>query len=218
MYIDPSLENKLQQIVSRIFSGDQTVAIEIEKLTPYEANQLDLIYAMHFLFSESAKYRGRVIDITIFLEMTLSTVLSKFFSESNQKKESLLNAYVFDRMPLSQKLNLLKNILKDSHTELSNKYSKDMAEIGRLIEFRNNIAHSMLNSSPDYIGKISERLKKIRIASSQQINTDVFLEIEITYYQNGKVINKRITRNDIDNHHNSCLEKVNWLQRLLQEL
>lgn len=218
MNIDPSLEQKLQQIVSKIFAGDPSVAADIEKLTPYEANQLDHMFAMQFLFSESAKYRGRVIDITIFLEMALAITLSKYFSEQNQKKESLLNAYIFDRMPLGQKLTLLKNILKDAHPELSSKYSKDLSEISRLIEFRNNIAHSMLNSTPAYLSKISEKLKKLRTQGYPKDNRDEFLEIEITYYQNGKVINRRITRNDIDTHHTSCIEKVAWLEQLRQEL
>jgi len=218
MNIDPLLADKLEQIVSRIFSGDVTVAADIEKLTEHEANLLDQMYAMHFLFSESAKYRGRVIDITIFVEMSLATVLSKYFSEKNQKKEAQLNAYVFDRMPLSQKLMLLKNVLKDSYPELASKYSTDLAEIGRLVEFRNNIAHSMLNSNAEYLGKVSERLKKIRTETSQQKAFEDIQEIEITYYQNGKVTTKRITRKDIDNHHSSCIEKASMLQKLSQEL
>jgi hypothetical protein len=57
------------------------------------------------LFSQSANYRGKVIDAAIFLEMDLAQILSKYFTEPDAEKKKLLIFFIFDRMPLNQSSN-----------------------------------------------------------------------------------------------------------------
>lgn len=155
--MDDITEKRIQAIIRRAIDGEPDAIAQMISLTGEDKEHASYLLAMNFLYSESSKYRGKAIDVMIFLEMSLSQILSNYFVEDNTSKASLLNSFVFDRMMLSAKFNLFKRILKTKHETVWKEYHQEVKEIGELLEFRNNLAHSMLNSSEDYIRGNSQK-------------------------------------------------------------
>jgi len=212
MEIDSKTEKKLQKIVAGISKGNIVDAMGMVRLNNNEKEQFMYLATMNFLFSQSAKFRGKVIDITVFMEMVIAQILSKYFT-ANERKESLLNSFVFDRMQLSVKFNLIKKIVKVSHPKLWKKYQRDLKEIESLIEFRNNLAHSMLDSSEDYITSLLEKTKDIALGGKGNIE-----EIQVGFYKNGDFKYEEITQRQIDEYYTKCSKKIGILQQLSKEL
>lgn len=212
MEIDSKTEEKLQKIISGISKGDIANAMGMIGLNSKEKDQFMYLTTMNFLFSQSAKFRGKVIDITVFLEMVIAQILSKYFTES-EEKESLLNSFVFDRMQLSVKFNLIKKIVRTSHPNLWKKYQRDLKEIESLIDYRNNLAHSMLDSSEDYITSLMNKTKNVAMGNKENIE-----EIQVGFYKDGDLKNEKVTQKQVDEYYTKCSKKIEILQSLSKEL
>ncbi len=184
----------------------------IAHLSKEEKEQFIYLTTVNFLFSQSAKYRGKVIDITIILEMLLAQILSKYFT-NDEEKEITINSFVFDRMQLSSKFNLLKKILKIKHIKVWKKYQKDLKEIGELIEFRNNLAHSVLDSSEVYIESLKE--KGINLAKTNKGDLE---EIQIGYLQDEDYKYEKITKKQVDDFYSNCYAKIELLEDIANEI
>lgn len=211
MYIDEETERKLQKIISGISNRNLEDAMEFSKLNNNEKEQFNYLLTMNFLFSQSAKFRGKVIDITIFLEMTLGQILADYFAKDSIKSTTL-NAYVFDRMQLSLKFNLFKKILKNKHLKIWNKFQKELKEISELIDFRNNLAHSMLDSSEEYINSILKKAKELKF---EQANLN---EIQINYFTDNDFKEEKIKQTQIDDYYTNCSKKIKLIQEIAKLL
>ena len=212
MHIDKETERKLQKIISGFSKGNMKDLMGIAHLSKEEKEQLMYLATVNFLFSQSAKYRGKVIDITIILEMLLAQILSKYFTNDEEMEKSL-NSFVFDRMQLSSKFNLLKKILKIKHIKVWNKYQKDLKEIGELIEFRNNLAHSILDSSNEYIESLKEKGTNFI-----ETNKGDLEEIQIGYLQDEDFRHEKITKKQVDDFYTNCYAKIELLEEIANEI
>jgi hypothetical protein len=213
MDIDKETERKLQEIIAGLSKGNIDIATKFIELNSKEKDQLMYLSTINFLLTLSAKYRGKVIDITIFLEMVLAQILSKYFTQ-DEEKESVLNSFVFDRMQLSSKFNLLKKILKTNHIKIWEKYDTDIKEIGELIDFRNNLAHSMLDTTPDYINKVIGETKDI-VSEYKKRELD---EIQIIYYTDLDSKTEKVSQKQVDDFYAKCYEKIELIQKISGEI
>jgi hypothetical protein len=161
------------------------------------------------LHTESARYRGRVVEMSIYLELILANVLSQYFAK-NEKKE-LLNSMVFDRMDIQKKLNTFKNIVKTQHLEIWKTEQSNLKKIDKLISFRNNIAHSILNSSPKYLEKIRKKVNEMTKEGKSANHLD---EIEFGFYENHKWIFKTIKYLEIEEYHKGMYDGVSHIENI----
>mgnify|MGYP003635777401 FL=1 len=187
--------------------------VEIKKLNPDSIERLHQYLANRTLHTESARYRGRVVEMSIYLELVLAKILSKYFATS--EKVGLLNSMVFDRMYLQRKLNTLKTILKTQYPNIWRKENINFKKLDKLIIFRNNIAHSVLNSSPEYSKKIREQSMEF----IKKGKKDKFLDgIEFGFYENHNWVFKNIKWNEIEAYHKGIYNGINKIEDIGKQI
>lgn len=213
MHIDDKTEKRLQPIVKKLSSHDSTWMIDYDKLSKDDRVKLNHMVTISLLYTQSAKFRGKAIDISIFFETALSMFLASYFC-SDKDKRSRLNSYVFDRMPLTTKFNLLKKLLKLNHQELWNEHRAALKRCSKLIEFRNDIAHSMLDSSSEYATKLREEYSK----GPEHSRTQKADKIQISYFENNDLKTKEITRTQIDKFYKDMYKQIELLQNIQSAL
>jgi len=206
-------EKKFNRILELINTDIRKAVTETNKLDPKSRDRLKHFLAHSTLHTESARYRGRVIEVSIYLELTLAQILSNYFAKKD--KIELLNSIVFDRMDLQRKLNTLKSILKLEHASIWKKELQNIKKIDTLISFRNNLAHSVLNSSPEYLKKISE---KVGLLSSKGIVANHLDEIELGFYENNNWVYKKIKWSEIEEYHREIYNAIGKIQSIRKQI
>jgi hypothetical protein len=189
------------------------VMTEMKKLDSKTKDRLNLYLANRTLHTESARYRGRVVEMSIYLELNLANLLSQYFAK-DEKKE-LLNSMVFDRMDLQRKLNTLKNILKTQHLEIWKAEQLNLKKIDKLISFRNNIAHSVLNSSPEYSEKIRKKVNQMTKEGKTANHLD---EIEFGFYENHQWIFKTIKYSEVGEYHKGIYNGISNIENIGKQI
>ena len=208
------MRNKENQIFARITnlinSDDFSKAVaEINKLDADTKDRLDRYIANTTLHTESSRYRGRVVEMSIYLELILANVLSQYFAKDDKKE--LLNSMVFDRMDLQRKLNIFKKIVKTQHLELWKSEQTNLKKIDNLITFRNNIAHSVLNSSPEYLDSIRKKVNQLTSEGKLATHLD---EIEFGYFENQEWIYRPVKWTEIEKYYKGVFEGVNKIESI----
>ena len=75
---------------------------------------------INFLFSQSAKFRGKAIDIAIMLEAVLAEFLEKYFRKGDDKKYTLLKSIILYGQNFSSKITWRKKLIWDNATTANN--------------------------------------------------------------------------------------------------
>lgn len=203
--LSPEQKQKFNEIRNLISSNEMHLAAnEMGKLTPQTRDRCHMYLANNMLLTESARYRGRVIEMSINLELVLANILSQYFAA--EAKIELLNSMVFDRMDLQKKLNILKSILKTKHVDIWKKEQLHLKSIGKLIFFRNDIAHSHLDSTQKYLDTLK---KKVDLMISKGIYQENLEEIQLSFFENHKWVSKKVKWQDIVKYHKGIYNGVN---------
>jgi hypothetical protein len=207
------LEEKEQKVFEKILKlineDFQNAILEIKKLDSETKERLSKFLSNRTLHTESARYRGRVVEMSIYLELVLANILSQYFAKDEMKE--LLNSMVFDRMDLQRKFNNFKNIVKTQHKDIWKIEQSSLKKIDKLITFRNNIAHSVLNSSPEYSEKVKKKINKLTAEGKKINHLD---EIEFGYYENQKWIFKAIKWSEVNEFHKGIYDGINQIERI----
>jgi|688.fasta_scaffold886247_1 hypothetical protein len=194
-------EKRLQAFIS---SGKAFEPGFFQTLAAEDKEDFMSLLTINFLFSQSSKFRGNAIDIAIMLEAMLVEFLGKYFCKEDKKKNTLLKSVILDRQNFSSKITWIKKILKIEHTEIYKKYESDLKEISRLIDFRNNLAHSILDSGEEFLNEIKKNPLPERI--------------RITYYKDDDMKTEVLTREDIENFYTDCYKSMTKMAALEKEL
>jgi len=194
-------EKRLQAFIS---SGKAFEPGFFQTLAAEDKEDFMSLLTINFLFSQSSKFRGKAIDIAIMLEAMLVEFLGKYFCKEDKKKNTLLKSVILDRQNFSSKITWIKKILKIEHTEIYKKYESDLKEISRLIDFRNNLAHSILDSGEEFLNEIKKNPLPERI--------------RITYYKDDDMKTEVLTREDIENFYTDCYKSMTKMAALEKEL
>tara|TARA_R110000751_G_scaffold306669_1_gene425853 strand:+ start:653 stop:1318 length:666 start_codon:yes stop_codon:yes gene_type:complete len=207
-------EIKTFERILKLINSDLPKAIlETNKLDLKDRDRLNQFLANRTLHTESARYRGRVVEMSIYLEFVLANLLSQYFAK--EEKMELLNSIVFDRMDLQRKLNTLKIILKTQHVNIWKAENPNLKKIDKLITFRNNIAHSVLNSSPEYFQKISKMVEQL---NKQGKEADFLEEIEFGFFENNKWILKAIKWSEIEDYHKGIYDGISTIENIGKQI
>ena len=202
-------EARYIKIINLLRTNERLAMIEMNKLSQEELLEFNRFHINIVLHEESGNYRGKVIGLSIYLENVLANLLSYYFA--NEVRRQLMNSIIFDRMDLQKKLNTLKTILKVNHQSLWKKESNRIKAIDKLIAFRNDMAHSVLNSTNEYESHLMDKVKKWNEENSDIQRLD---EFEVGYFRDHKWVNKRIKVEQI----NDYIEKMKTAIDFVDEL
>jgi len=195
-------EKELQELIKTGKFTDPTV---FAQLTQEDKENLMNLATLNFILSESAKFRGKVIDAAIFFEAVITETLGNYFVGGNEsKKNTLIKSLVFNRQNISSKISLLRKILQIEHKELYEKYKSDFADADKILIFRNNIAHSVLDTS--------DKFRK------EMVKNPLFDGVKINYYQNAEFKTELITQKIVDNFYSDCYKLIGKFVNLQNEL
>jgi len=211
--ISESDERLFERLMHLINTDMQAAVIQSRNLTEEQKVNFQSFLANRTLHSESARYRGRVIEMSIYLEMIIANVLSNYFGKED--KISLLNSMIFDRMDLQRKLNTFKSILKNQHPAIWRKENTAIKKIDKLIAFRNNLAHSMLNSTSEYTNKLKEKMDSM---TEQGKIVEKMEEIEFGFYENHQFVFKPITWEEVNAYHKGIMDALKKIEEIAHQI
>ena len=117
-----------------------------------EVTDKDTVDYLNFLYQKSSDIRGRIIDHSIHVEMSLSNLLAEYFCSDN-KKVGLCLSIVFNSgdLTFSSKVKILKTILDTAERELGIFYPKLIDNLESIRKTRNRVAHSKLDTSESFL-------------------------------------------------------------------
>jgi len=97
------------------------------------------------------RFRGMYLYQVSIIESYLDgTIAYWFFSTDVQKREALVG-YVISDINFNQKIKLFFKILKNHYAELLKQFPKLSDDFEKVRNLRNTLAHSMLDTSLDYL-------------------------------------------------------------------
>ena len=201
------------KIISLLDSNIVEATKEMSKLDSNAKEEFNLYLTNRVMHVESAKYRGRVIEMSVYLENVLARFLSYYFASEN--KREILNSMVFDRMDLQRKLNTLKSIIKTNHPKVWKREQSKLKRIDKLISFRNNLAHSVLNSTYEGKNKLMEKVKKLESTGSNMKQLD---EIEYGYFDNHSWVVKIFNVDELNKYLSEIHESIDLIEEIGNEL
>jgi hypothetical protein len=100
----------------------------------------------------------------------------------------------------TNKINILKQLLKLCYPDLDEKYPKLNKDLSDIKDFRNKIAHSMLDTSYEFLAKK---------------NTD---QIQFKSFKNGQTQSHKVTSDDIKEKLKHCTQVVLMLGDIQSEV
>lgn len=112
------------------------------------------------LFDLSTEIRGKFLDQAISIEMLIDDIVSRHFCPEKDRR-NLLFSLVTPELTFSTRIKILETVLERCYPNLLRKYPNLIKEVGRIRDFRNKIAHSMLDTSDEFLRK--EYADRIRL-------------------------------------------------------
>lgn len=116
-----------------------------------DTNKIDYLNSLN---EKASEFRGKIINHAIYIEMILSDTLAYYFCNDEEKK-NLCFSIVFNNIELtfSAKIKILDTIFKINEPELKAKFPKLIDKLTNIRNCRNRIAHSLLDTTPEFIEK-----------------------------------------------------------------
>ena len=122
-------------------------------------------------YQEKASYfRGRLIEVSISVEMKLAEIFTNFFNHDEIKQKFILSS-VFTNAGLSfaSKAHILTELLAQFFPQLLQLYPTITQEINSLVQLRSVIDHSMTDASNEFIRqRHGDRVQLIYFADGQR--------------------------------------------------
>jgi len=94
--------------------------------------------------------RGSYLHRAIVIDYLISDIVSNHFC-SDREKTKFLFSVISKEVNFSRKIRIFKQILEACYPDLSKKYKNLSKELNSVGEFRNKIAHAMLDSSQEFL-------------------------------------------------------------------
>ena len=138
-------------------------------------NEITPEVAAHFSASSA---RGQVINVIASLETHMDIFLSQHFCSTTEKQDEMLEL-IFCRMGFRDKLQVFKFIIDNFQKDWGKKYSNFNADLGKLYDERNILAHYPLDTSPEGIDYIHKSGKVLLIKFKNKTNREEFDEVRI---------------------------------------
>ncbi len=125
--------------LSKLKFGSEQMRLEKEK-------------QLFHLYDLSKEIRGSFLDQAIAIEMLITDIISRHFCPEEARR-SLFFSLVPPELTFSTKIRILETILELCYPDLLEKYPTLIKEIKKIKNFRNRVAHSMLDTTEEFLKK-----------------------------------------------------------------
>jgi hypothetical protein len=108
---------------------------------------------VQFYHDLDAKWRGRFLIQTNWMESDVDTVISYLFFGKDTEKSNLFRSTILKRMTLDTKIQTLHQILQIKFPDLATEHEKLNGKLDSIKKFRNKLAHADLTITRKFIEK-----------------------------------------------------------------
>ncbi|MBU1862367.1 MAG: hypothetical protein KKH94_01730 [Candidatus Omnitrophica bacterium] len=103
---------------------------------------------------EKARYfRGRFLNSMACIERDIAVILTKYFCTNDETKRELFFSKVMERLSLNKKKEILIAIVKKDYPRYWEENKQCLIDLQKLQEFRNKLAHSVVDVSDDALNR-----------------------------------------------------------------
>ena len=134
--------------------------------------------------------RGAFLAHVIPIEELVKDIISYHFCSDEEKRKQFISLILNGRdYTLASGIEILEKILDIHYHDLTQRYPKLIDDLNKIIQFRNSLAHSMLDTSDGFLAK--NYMDRIRL---------------ISYNDRGQTNYRDITRSEIDERLEDCID------------
>ena len=107
---------------------------------------------------ERARYlRGRFLNSVAVIEHDIAVILTRYFCTDDEIKKELFFVKVAGQLSLEKKKKVLLEILKKDYPRYWQQHKDTLSDLQQIQEFRNKLAHSIVDVSDDALHRPLER-------------------------------------------------------------
>lgn len=167
--------------------------MEIIKRNSEEGKQLQQLYQL------AKEIRGPYLDQAITIELLVGDIISQHFCPEEDRR-NLFFSLVISELNFFAKIRILEKLLELRYPDLVKKHPTIISELEKVRSFRNRIAHSMLDTSDEFLAK----------GYTDRIQLDI--------YKDGKRKQQVVTRAEINERLATCTRLVLVLRDIRKEV
>ncbi|MFX0201614.1 MAG: hypothetical protein ACFFCW_36325 [Candidatus Hodarchaeota archaeon] len=130
---------------------------------------------------EKARYlRGRFLNSVAVIERDIATILTEYFCTIDEEKRELFFNKVAEKLSLQKKKEILIEIVKADYPRYWEENKEFLNSLQQIQEFRNKLAHSVLDVSDDALARpIEEGAGFIQWRKGAPVTDEEFEEWEV---------------------------------------
>jgi len=134
----------------------------------------------------SGKIRGPLLDQAILIELLVQDTIRSHFCQDT-RKWALLDDLILNQLSFDRKIWILDKLLKLNYEDLDSDFPMLNRHLESIKNYRNKIAHSLLDTDPEWL--LSEKKKTDRIRLKRSKNGKPFDEV-LTVEDRDKLLKK----------------------------
>lgn len=130
---------------------------------------------------EKARYlRGRFLNSVAVIERDIAVILTQYFCTEDEDKRALFFTRVAENLSLQRKKEILIEIVKSDYPRYWEKHKQFLNDLKNLQEFRNKLAHSIIDVSDEALARsIEEGVAFVQWKKGEPITDTEFQDWEV---------------------------------------
>ena len=122
-----------------------------------EQAHIEKIKAAEKLHERARYLRGRFLNSVAVIERDIAVILTEYFCTVDEEKRELFYRKVAEKFSLQKKKEILIDIVKNDYPRYWEENKKFLIDLGDIQEFRNKLAHSVLDVSDEALARPLEK-------------------------------------------------------------
>ena len=121
-------------------------------------------------YQEKASYfRGRLIDVSISVEMKLAEIFTNFFNHDEIKRKFMYSSiFTNSELSFSSKSKILSELLSGFYPDLLSLFPDVLEDLNYIVHLRTLVDHSMVDNSHEFLkNRYSDRIQFIYFSGGQ---------------------------------------------------
>ena len=114
-----------------------------------EDNEYEKCNSVRELHDKAIEFRGVFLNRVACIEKKVSEIISEYFFVHDDDKKTLFFKKVMPMINLGKKKDILIQIVKTDYPQYWKEYESTFYDIQKISEFRNALAHSVIDTSPE---------------------------------------------------------------------
>jgi hypothetical protein len=124
--------------------------------------------------------RGRFLNSVAVVERDIAKILTEYFCTVDETKRELFFEKVAEKLSLQRKREILIEIVKNDYPRYWEKNNKFLTDLQQIQEFRNKLAHSVLDVSDDALARpLKDGVSFVQWNKGVPIKDEEFQEWEV---------------------------------------